>query len=348
MESPSTGVGDVIIGPNADDDTAQMDKMCEKALAASKNGRYTLAAGFFHRVSETSSRQHGETFVSAFLALQSSNSLLLQSALPGVTCVENASLLVDAWALASTTLPLIKRRMEDNTMLPGRGTAVETAFFKTFTTTSCVVFSEQMSSRHLLLAGLSLGYATAVAAVSQALESLRRAYIGLSNVEDLKAFVLCVVDCMLPVSRTLKDFVFVEEHAFAYQMNQLERGLHAAMDPAFLAALHHKWTTSEMVAMRRARGLDRAIECRRDVDNMCDAVRRADIAAHGPKECALPSCGKREASVGQHKRCSACRSAWYCSAEHGLAHWKEHKPACRATVATKQAAADGLRGGMND
>ena len=70
-----------------------------------------------------------------------------------------------------------------------------------------------------------------------------------------------------------------------------------------------------------------------------ETSRRADVAKHGLKECALPSCGKREASVGQHKRCSACRCAWYCSAEHGALHWKEHKPICRATTASQQAAA---------
>ena len=75
---------------------------------------------------------------------------------------------------------------------------------------------------------------------------------------------------------------------------------------------------------------------------MCKSIssrQRADEAKHGLKECALPSCGKREASVGQHKRCSACRSMWYCSAEQGALHWKEYKPTCRATTASQHAAA---------
>ena len=68
-----------------------------------------------------------------------------------------------------------------------------------------------------------------------------------------------------------------------------------------------------------------------------DAARRADIAVHGLETCALPSCDKQETTVQQYKFCSACRSVWYCSAEHGALHWKEHKPACRATVAAKEA-----------
>ena len=67
---------------------------------------------------------------------------------------------------------------------------------------------------------------------------------------------------------------------------------------------------------------------------------RTDVAQYGLKHCALPSCDKREASVQQYKFCSACRSVWYCSAEHGALHWKEHKPICRATTAAQQAADD--------
>ena len=52
--------------------------------------------------------------------------LLLQSTLEGVTPEERTALRTEGRALVS--LPLIVRRMDDNTMLPGRGTAVELAF----------------------------------------------------------------------------------------------------------------------------------------------------------------------------------------------------------------------------
>ena len=64
------------------------------------------------------------------------------------------------------------------------------------------------------------------------------------------------------------------------------------------------------------------------------------MAEHGLRSCALPSCDKREASVQQFKFCSACRSVWYCSEEHGALYWAEHKPVCRATTAAQQAADD--------
>ena len=43
---------------------------------------------------------------------------------------EWTALRAEAWALLSSSLPFIVRRMDDNTVLPGRGTAVELAFFK--------------------------------------------------------------------------------------------------------------------------------------------------------------------------------------------------------------------------
>ena len=93
-----------------------------------------------------------------------------------------------------------------------------------------------------------------------------------------------------------------------------------------------------MVQLRRARGL----LVTKEIDEAAQKImeekktsRLADVAKHGLKECALPSCGKLEVSVGQH---SACRCVWYCFAEHGALHWKEHKPTCRATTTAQHAA----------
>ena len=94
-----------------------------------------------------------------------------------------------------------------------------------------------------------------------------------------------------------------------------------------------------MVAMRTERGL---LDVGTKVKERAGAavVRQlADAAAHGLKTCSFPPCGKNESTVLEFRSCSACRSAWYCSAEHGALHWTEHKPACRATVAAKHAAA---------
>ena len=96
-------------------------------------------------------------------------------------------------------------------MLPGRGTAVELAFYKRYMVAKHAVFGERpLSSRGLQLVGLSLGYATALSAADQLL--------GLLCVRpdvEVQAFVLRVVDCMLPAGRSLTGVTLREKLSFA-------------------------------------------------------------------------------------------------------------------------------------
>ena len=146
-------------------DTTQLFKLCEKALTAGKSGRYALAAAFFRRAADEALGLHGDTFVCTYLTLMRASSLVCQTQLEGVTRGEEAALDAEAWALVFSCLPLIVRRMDANTTLPGRGTAGELAFFKRFTATKHATYDVPPLSTHdLQLAGLSLGYATAVLA----------------------------------------------------------------------------------------------------------------------------------------------------------------------------------------
>ena len=135
MASPSAGSSREAGAPsNAPVDTTLLDTLCEKALTAGECGRYALEAGFFRRAADEALRLH-DTFVCTFLTLRRASSLCCQSNLEGVTPQEQAALDAEAWAIASSCLPLLVRRMDNNTMLRGRGTAVELAFFKRFTAT---------------------------------------------------------------------------------------------------------------------------------------------------------------------------------------------------------------------
>ena len=315
-------------------DTAHLDRLVEKALTASKSCRYTLAAAFFRRAADEAPRLHGDTFVCTLLTLQRSSQLDLQSQLEGVSPLEKAALKAEAWALASGCLPLIVRRMDANTMLPGRGTAVELAFFKRFVVTNAAAFDNPpWSTRGLQLAGLSLGYATTVLAAELLLWLLRFHH-------DVEAQVLRVVDCMLPAAQSLTDITLGEETAFATTVQRALSGAFPTYTATFLASLRTKWTASAMVQMRRERNLLNASENFKKMMESDEASWRAVVAEHGLRSCALPSCDKKEASVQQYKFCSACRSVWYCSEEHGALHWAEHKPVCRATTAVQQAADD--------
>ena len=336
---PPVAVGTPLNAAGAPADVSQLDKLCEKALTAASCGRYALAAAFYRYAAEEALNLHGETFVCTFLTTERAVSLRQQSHLEGVTDDEKAALDDEAWALASGCLPLIVRRMDDNTMLPGRGTAVELAFCKRFTETWRTAFVyPPLNSRHLQLVGLSLGYATVLRAATQLL-----ALLGMHDNVEAQAFVLRVMDCMLPAAESLAEYTLGEEFSFA---DAIQAALSGAFpyDATFVAAIRSKWTSATMVHVRRVSGLLNASEeVKKDIE-ADKASWRADVAQHGLKECALPSCDKREASVQQYKCCSVCRSVWYCSAEHGALHWAEHKPVCRATVAAKEAAVGGGAG----
>ena len=338
--APHVGGGAPLNASGAPVDTTQLDKFVEKAHKAALSGRHALASAIYRRAAEEALRLHGETFVCTYLTLERATSLSLQSQLESVTVDEKETLREESWALASCCLPLILRRMDANTMLPGRGTAVELAFFKRFTVIRDTACGEPpLSSRHLQLVGLSLGYATTLRAATQLLTLLcvRRDF------EGVQAFVLRVVDCMLPATRSLTGVTLREELAFA---DMIQSALSGAFpyDATFVASLRSKWSSADVMEMRRKRGLlDVSQKVDKTVKEHTERLRK-DIAKHGLMDCALPSCGKREASVGQHKRCSACRSVSYCSEEHGALHWKEHKSTCRAATAAMKAATEGGAG----
>ena len=55
------------------------------------------------------------------------------------------------------------------------------------------------------------------------------------------------------------------------------------------------------------------------------ARQRADVAMHGLRDCALPSCSKTEKTVKEFAGCSGCRSVVYCCLEHQALDWRAHK-----------------------
>ena len=58
---------------------------------------------------------------------------------------------------------------------------------------------------------------------------------------------------------------------------------------------------------------------------------RAEAAAAGQlRNCALASCGAKEAHVSHFSRCAACKGVVYCCREHQVADWPQHKAACKA------------------
>jgi hypothetical protein len=88
--------------------------------------------------------------------------------------------------------------------------------------------------------------------------------------------------------------------------------------------------------LRRAleeRGIAHGVKSMVRGQRAAEAAGTAAAAAKGLHACALVSCAARELNAGQHKKCSACRTVGYCSKEHQVEHWPQHKAACKAARA---------------
>ena len=109
--------------------------------------------------------------------------------------------------------------------------------------------------------------------------------------------------------------------------------------PAFCAAVLRKWRSNEVTNVLRSRGvLQTGIAKAEQSIAEFDARQRADIAKHGLRDCALPSCSKTEKTVKEFAGCSGCRSVVYCCLEHQALDWRAHKKACREKEVERLAA----------
>ena len=113
-------------------------------------------------------------------------------------------------------------------------------------------------------------------------------------------------------------------------------------ESTFCAAVLRKWRSEAVSSVLRARGaLQTGIATSEKNSAEFEARQRADIAKHGLRDCALPSCSKTEQTVKEFAHCSGCRSVVYCCTEHQGLDWTKHKKACRKKQAELLAAEEG-------
>ena len=113
-------------------------------------------------------------------------------------------------------------------------------------------------------------------------------------------------------------------------------------EPVFCTAVLRKWRSEAVSSVLRARGaLQTGVALSEQTSTGFEARQREDIAKHGLRDCALPSCCKTEKTVKEFAHCSGCRSVVYCCAEHQGLDWTKRKKACRANQAELLAAEEG-------
>ena len=109
-------------------------------------------------------------------------------------------------------------------------------------------------------------------------------------------------------------------------------------EPTFCAAVLRKWRSNAVSSVLRARGvLLTGIAKFEQSHDEFNARQRADVAKHGLRDCALPSCSMTEKTVKEFAGCTGCRSVVYCCLENQALDWRAHKKACREKEAARPA-----------
>ena len=107
---------------------------------------------------------------------------------------------------------------------------------------------------------------------------------------------------------------------------------------AFCTAILHKWRSNAVSSVLGARGvLHTGVAKSEQSQAELYARQRGDIAKHGLRDCALPSCSKTDKTVKEFSLCAGCRSQVYCCLEHQALDWRAHKKACKEKQAARLA-----------
>ena len=219
---------------------------------------------------------------------------------------------------------LLLRRVVANTLLPGTvhqeeskyGAFLEAAGYR-------AAGYAPPANAHTKRAGQLIGYKLLLEVAFATLKLLELPRWPRAQREKAQAFVLNALDVIPRTAGISARFVYEESLAHVVEVGG------RSLDSAFRDALLRKWRNPAVSNVLRSRGtLQRGVAGHAQTIAEYQARQRADIEKIGLRECAWPSCDKVERTVREFKQCSGCRSVWYCSPEHQMLDWGEHRKAC--------------------
>ena len=259
------------------------------------------------------------------------------------TGAEQDLLLHQSLAALLLVIPLLLRRLENNTLLPGTLRKEELTYEVHGLAAVKKAMNDPLPPPAVLRAWAStMGYTTLMLAVARSLDLLLRP-VGLQNERKLvESFVLQGLDVIPRTAGIPADLINGEENLVTVIAKHLSPQRHG---PAFYAAVLRKWQSDAVSNVLCARGMLQTgiAKCEQDRAKFIGR-QRADIAKHGLRNCALPSCSKTEKTVKEFAGCSGCRSVVYCCLEHQALDWRAHKKACREIEAARRAAEEAEEG----
>ena len=226
-----------------------------------------------------------------------------------------------------SAIPILQRRLESNTLLPGTIREEELDYAVHDKAAAFKAQNKPIPSPAVLQTLAStMGYNTLLDAMFKGLDLLPFAWWPAAQKRIVESVVLQGLDA-IPRTAGVAHTSAGEVHVVA----SIEKHMNPHnYDPAFCASVLRKWRSEAVSSVLRARGVLQTGIAKSEQSNAEFGVReRADIAKHGLRDCALPSCSKTEKTVKEFAHCSGCRTVVYCCLEHPALDWRAHKKACR-------------------
>ena len=320
--------------PPPPDQLASFYKLVDKTNVAAALCRYARNAELASQASQTAEALFGDD--SLVLAdLRGSESSALTNLSNKASGGEQWDLRQRAWAVLVSLVELLVRRLADNTILPGtiREEKLDFAVRQ-----QCTVEKTQgnpnPSPAGLHALAPTFGYNTLIGAMGMSLNLSQLPYWLAEQKRMVESFVLQGLDVIPQTAGMPEDVVPHEVDLTSFVETMSQRNF----DPTFYAAVLRKWQSNAVSSVLRARGvLQTGVSEYEQVRSEFDVRQRANIAKHGLRDCALPSCSKTEKTVKEFAGCSGCRSVVYCCLEHQALDWRAHKKACREKEAARLA-----------
>ena len=226
--------------------------------------------------------------------------------------------------------------MKDNTLLPGTIQEEELDYEARVLVTLKNAKNELVPPPAQLHTSVSaMGYDTLLSAIFRSLDLLRLPLWPAAQKRMVESFVLQGLDVIPLTAGVQTRLIAGEERLVAFFEDDMNL---RRCEPAFQAAVLRKWRSNAVSSVLQSRGvLQTGIAKVEQSTAEFLALKRADVAKHGLRDCALPSCSKTEETVKEFAGCSGCRSVVYCCLEHQALDWRAHKKACREKEAARLA-----------
>ena len=337
--------------------------LVDKIIHAGVLCRYARVVELSSRCAEKGEALHGDdSLVVAHLRVYESGALANMTAT--ARGAESAALFRRSWSALLSVIAILQLRLATNTLLPGTVRKEESDYYTHDLSARFAALNKPVPTlAELQTTAPSIGYIVLVDALCRSLnftmasfhpmwpvgqrkvvESFVRArwsYPPLYLSTDARGGALLqVLQALDVISQTagIECKLGAEFNLVAF----IENVSPQKYDPAFCAAVLRRWRSDAVRSVLRARGvLQTGTAFHEQTSAEFDDRQREDIAKHGLRVCALPSCSKTETTVKEFAHCSGCRSVVYCCAEHQGLHWTKHKKACREKEAARLAAEEG-------